>query len=59
MRSVLQSLSIYKGLSMFVITILQRLIARRVWFNIPIWEGFVRCCAVSFYGFWFFGFLFG
>ncbi|KAH0548751.1 symplekin [Cotesia glomerata] len=44
MRTVLQSLSSYPGLSGFVMNILQRLIMKQVWKFPKVWEGFVKCC---------------
>ncbi|XP_061172101.1 symplekin-like isoform X1 [Saccostrea echinata] len=44
MRTVLQSLSMYPRLMGFILNILQRLIAKEVWKNKKVWEGFIRCC---------------
>ncbi|XP_067941603.1 symplekin-like [Watersipora subatra] len=44
MRTVIQSLATYPKLLGFVLNILQRLIAKQVWKQKKIWDGFVRCC---------------
>ena len=44
MRTVIQSITLYHGLSNFVLNILGKLISRKVWTNQTLWEGFVRCC---------------
>ncbi|XP_029849655.1 symplekin isoform X1 [Ixodes scapularis] len=44
MRTVIQSLSLYPRLILFVINILQRLIQKQVWKQKKVWEGFIKCC---------------
>ena len=45
MRTVLLCLRLCPDLAPFVLgTILQRLVARQVWKQPPLWEGFLRCC---------------
>ncbi|RKP26980.1 Symplekin tight junction protein C terminal-domain-containing protein [Syncephalis pseudoplumigaleata] len=44
MRTVIQSVTLYPTLSNYVITLLQKLIARQIWTNATLWQGFIRCC---------------
>jgi symplekin len=46
MRTVIQSVTLYKELSGFVNSIMQRLIQKKIWTLPKLWEGFIRCCAV-------------
>uniref|UniRef100_A0A8C6MJM3 Symplekin scaffold protein n=1 Tax=Nothobranchius furzeri TaxID=105023 RepID=A0A8C6MJM3_NOTFU len=44
MRTVIQSLTMYPRLILFVMNILSRLIVKQVWKYPKVWEGFVKCC---------------
>ncbi|XP_055374748.1 symplekin [Condylostylus longicornis] len=44
MRTMLQSLTLYPRLSMFIVNLLQRLILKQVWKVKVIWDGFLKCC---------------
>lgn len=44
MRTMLQSLTIYPRLNMFVANLLQRLVPKQVWKQKVVWEGFLKCC---------------
>lgn len=44
MRTVIQSHTLFPRLSGFIINLLHRLIAKQVWRNKLIWDGFVKCC---------------
>uniref|UniRef100_A0A1A7XW59 Symplekin n=1 Tax=Iconisemion striatum TaxID=60296 RepID=A0A1A7XW59_9TELE len=44
MRTVIQSLTMYPRLVLFVMNILSRLIVKQVWKYPKVWEGFVKCC---------------
>ena len=44
MRTVIQSLNVYRQLSNFVLGILLRLANKRAWTNNRLWEGFMRLC---------------
>lgn len=47
MRSVIQSVTLYRHLAGAIANLLTRLIAKRVWeMGKATWEGFVRCCKV-------------
>ncbi len=46
MRTVIQSVTIYKELSGFVNSILTRLIMKKIWTFPKLWDGFIRCCTV-------------
>ncbi len=48
MRTVLQSISLYKDLHGFVNSILIRLIHKKIWTLPKLWEGFIRCCTMTF-----------
>ncbi|KAI8925402.1 Symplekin tight junction protein C terminal-domain-containing protein [Entophlyctis helioformis] len=48
MRTVIQSLNAHKGLVSFVVNIMSRLILKQVWNNKQIWQGFIRCCMLTF-----------
>lgn len=48
MRSVIQSVTLYKGLSGFVIGILAKLISRKIWEMPKLWEGFIRSVKVQY-----------
>lgn len=43
MRTVIQSLKLYTGLQGAVITILSKLVGRKIWSNIQLWKGFILC----------------
>ncbi|KAJ3389231.1 hypothetical protein HDU84_008969 [Entophlyctis sp. JEL0112] len=47
MRTVLESIKLYPGLSAFINGILTRLISKRVWVNSNLWKGFVICCKLT------------
>ncbi|KAK7069039.1 hypothetical protein SK128_025268 [Halocaridina rubra] len=47
MRTVIQTLTHYPKLLGFIINILQRLIAKQVWKQKKVWEGFIKCCQRS------------
>ncbi|CAL4059386.1 unnamed protein product, partial [Meganyctiphanes norvegica] len=44
MRTVIQTLAHYPKLLGFVMNILTRLIAKQVWKQRKVWEGFIKCC---------------
>ncbi|KAK4296500.1 hypothetical protein Pmani_031010 [Petrolisthes manimaculis] len=44
MRTVIQTLTHYPKLLSFIINVLQRLIAKQVWKQKKVWEGFIKCC---------------
>lgn len=44
MRTVIQTLTHYPKLLGFIMNVLQRLIARQVWKQRKVWEGFIKCC---------------
>ena len=44
MRTVIQTLAVYPKLSGFVLSLLPRLLARRVWEDNVLWDGFIKCC---------------
>lgn len=44
MRTVIQTLTHYPKLLGFIMNILQRLIAKQVWKQKKVWEGFIKCC---------------
>ncbi|KAI8902736.1 Symplekin tight junction protein C terminal-domain-containing protein [Globomyces pollinis-pini] len=46
MRTVLQSISAFKGFG--VNSILTRLITKQIWTNPQLWNGFIRCCTITF-----------
>lgn len=43
-RSIILSLNLYHSLTPFIISILSRLIAKKIWIHPQLWEGFIRCC---------------
>lgn len=44
MRTILQSLSLYPRMENFITNLLQRLIAKQVWKQKIVWDGFLKCC---------------
>ena len=46
MRTVIQSVSVYKSLQKMVIQILTKLSSRRIWEQPKLWEGWIRCCKI-------------
>lgn len=43
-RSIILSLNLYHSLTPFIISILSRLISKKIWTYPQLWEGFIRCC---------------
>jgi symplekin len=46
MRTVLSSVKAFPNLAGFTNGILTRLVSKKVWTNLKLWEGFIRCCSV-------------
>ncbi|KAJ3100784.1 hypothetical protein HDU97_001955 [Phlyctochytrium planicorne] len=46
MKTVLESVKLYPQLTRFTVTILVRLVSKKVWKDKHLWEGFIRCCAL-------------
>ncbi|KAJ3209313.1 hypothetical protein HDU67_006286 [Dinochytrium kinnereticum] len=46
MKTVLESVKLYPQLTGFSLTVLTRLVAKKVWTNKNLWEGFIRCCVL-------------
>ena len=47
MRTTIQALSYWPGLTPFVMDLLRHLIGRRIWESPRLYTGFVKCCGVS------------
>ncbi|KAI9018296.1 Symplekin tight junction protein C terminal-domain-containing protein [Hyaloraphidium curvatum] len=47
MRTVLQCVTLHKGMIGFLQSILTRLINKRIWQNKQLWEGFIRACKMT------------
>lgn len=44
MRTLLQALIQYPRISNYVVTVLNRLVARKAWNSPKTWQGFIKCC---------------
>jgi hypothetical protein len=47
MRTLMSSVTAWPGLNSFVMGILSRLVAKHVWEDATLWQGFVRCCEMT------------
>jgi len=47
MRTMIQTVTRHPKLNSFIITLLTRLVAKQVWTDKRIWEGFVKCCKIT------------
>ena len=46
MRTVIQAVSLFKALQPVVLSVLSKLVIRRIWEHAKLWEGFMRCIKI-------------
>jgi symplekin len=47
MRTIMQAVQTYKGLTGFVVSLLPRLINKKIWKLPQLWQGFIRCAKIT------------
>jgi len=47
MRTVIETVKKYKNMNGFILTILKRLIVKKIWKHEKLWIGFIKCCELT------------